>query len=83
MHLQNKSSLKKPGLTMYISLKRITIDHEALLKFALLETFVRNLQIELLVGSQDQKPRQVLAIRQSCNTCRIMQIPPYTVPKIS
>ena len=83
MHLQNKSSLNKSGLIICISSARIAIDHEDLLKFALLELFIRNHQIELLVASPDQKPSQILAMRQAYNTCRIGQIPLHEVPKIS
>ena len=58
-------------------------DHEDLLKFALLEPFIRNLWVELLVASPGQKPSQILAIRQACDTCTIGKIPLYEVPKIS
>ena len=62
MHLWNKSSLNKPGLIIYISSARIAIDHEDLLKFALLEPFIMNVRVELLVASPGQKPSQILAI---------------------
>ena len=83
MHLQNKSSLNKSGLIIYISSARVVIDHEDLLKLALLEHFKRNLWVELLVASPGQKPSQILAIRQAFNTCRIERIRLHEVLKIS
>ena len=61
--IQIKTNLfKKQVLFVYISAARIANGHIDSFESALLELFIRNLQIELLIASQGQKPTQIFVI---------------------